>query len=274
MIAASPVLKDPYLIRLLIEATIEHQIEVARRPNLGAAVVAAILQAGEPAVMTALAGNASAVLAPADMKQLVDAAREVAALRPPLSRHPKLTDDLALQLYIWVGQALRQSLAERFRLDPKLIEAALAQSVQEAHAAAPAGHGVVVLARDGEREAMEQRLIEKLHAAGQLRPGYLVRALQEGRLSLFATALAMLGRFEADHVQRVIDSDRPELLGLACAAVGIDRSVFPSILQMIRALNGGRPGGGLEAARRAIGAFAPVSPQVAATAFRQAALSM
>jgi uncharacterized protein (DUF2336 family) len=274
VIATSPVLKDSDLIRLLVEATIEHQIEVARRPNLGPTVVAAILRAGEPAVMTALAGNPSAELAPADMKRLVDAAREIAALRSPLSRHPRLTSELALQLYIWVGQALRQSLADRFRLDPKLIEAALAQSVQEAHAAAPAGHGIVVLARDGEREAMEQRLIEKLHAAGQLRPGYLVRALQEGRLSLFAIALAMLGRFEADQVQRVIDSDRPELLGLACAAVGIDRSVFPSILQMIRSLNGGRPGGGPEAARRAIGAFGPVTPQIAATAFRQAALSV
>ena len=132
----------------------------------------------------------------------------------------------------------------------------------------------VVLARDGEREAMEQRLIEKLHAAGQLRPGYLVRALQEGRLSLFTVALATLGRFETGHVQRVIDSDRPELLGLACAAVGIDRSVFPSILEMIRGLNGGRPGGGPDGARRAIGAFGPVTAQVAATAFRQAAMSV
>jgi hypothetical protein len=43
---------------------------------------------------------------------------------------------------------------------------------------------------------------------------------------------------------------------------------------MIRSLNNGRPGGGPEGARRAIGAFGPVSAQVAATAFRQAALSV
>ncbi|HZZ31436.1 MAG TPA: DUF2336 domain-containing protein [Phenylobacterium sp.] len=274
VIAASPLLKDTDLVRLLIEATIEHQIEVARRPNLGPSVVAAILKSAEPAVMTALAGNHSAEMAPAEMQQLVVAAREIASLGIPLSKHPNLTDDLAMQLYIWVGQALRQALADRFRLDPKMIEAALARSVKEAHIAAPGGQGAVVMARDGEREAMEARLIEKLHAAGQLRPGYLVRALQERRLSLFVVALATLGRFEMDHVRRVIDSDRPELLGLACAAVGIDRSVFPSILEMIRSLNNGRPGGGPEGARRASGAFGPVSSQVAATAFRQAALSV
>ena len=274
IIAASPLLKDHDLVRLLAEATIEHQIEVARRPHLAAPVVAAILKQSEPAVLAALAGNATAELSDADLQRLVDKARQVAALRSPLSRHPKLTSELALKLYVWVGQALRDSLAERFRLDPKAIEAALAAAISEAHVAGPDGKGLVVLAREDEREAMERRLIDKLHTAGQLRPGYLVRALREGRLSLFCTTLAMLGRFEACHIKRAIDSDRPELLALACAAVGIDRSVFPTILTMVRELNGGRPSGGAESARRATGAFGPVTPQVAGAAFRQAALSI
>jgi uncharacterized protein (DUF2336 family) len=236
--------------------------------------VAAILKQAEPAVLAALAGNPTAELSAADMKRLVDMARQLAALRSPLSRHPQLTADLALQLYVWVGQALREALSERFRLDPKTIEAALAASVGEAHGGAADGEGLPVVARQGEQDAMERRLIDKLHAAGQLRPGYLVRALREGRLSLFCATLAMLGRFDAEHVRRAIESDRPELLGLACAAVGIDRSVFPAILQMVRELNGGRPGGGQEGARRAAGAFGPVTPQVANAAFRQAALSI
>lgn len=270
IIAQSPVLKDHDLIRLLAEATIEHQIEVARRPKIAEPVVAAILKASEPAVLAALCTNATAELSVADMARLVDKARQQAALRAPLSRHPKLTSELALQLYTWVGQALRQSLTERFRLDPKAIEAALAGAVAEAHAGAADGKGLVVVAREDEREAMERRLIDKLHAAGQLRPGYLVRALREGRLSLFCTTLAMLGRFEAEHIRRAVDSDRPELLALACAAVGIDRSVFPTILNMVRELNGGRPSGGAESARRAAGAFGPVTPPVAGAAFRQA----
>lgn len=274
VIAQSPVLKDHDLIRLLAEATIEHQIEVARRPQLGAPVVSAILKQAEPAVLAALAGNPTAELSEADMARLVDKARQVAALRSPLARHPNLTAELALQLYVWVGQALRQSLTERFRLDPKDLETALAGAVAEAHAGVVEGKGLVVVAREDERAAMERRLIDKLHAAGQLRPGYLVRALREGRLSLFCTTLAMLGRFDADHIRRAIDSDRPELLALACSAVGIDRSVFPTILNLVRDLNGGRPSGGDESARRAGGAFGPVSPQVAGAAFRQAAQSI
>jgi uncharacterized protein (DUF2336 family) len=207
------------------------------------------------------------------MEELVEASRQIAALRTPLSQHPKLTGQLAKRLYLWVGLALRQGLAERFRLDVTVLDEALAASMSEAQ------HGVSNdalprTAREGEREAMEQRLIDKLHSAGQLRPGYLIRALREGRLGLFSGALAVLGRFDANHVQATIDSDRPELLALACAAVGIDRSVFPDILDMTRKLNNGRPGGGAEGARKASVAFAPVSAEVAGAAFRQAARAL
>lgn len=270
IIAQSPVLRDQDLVRLLVEATIEHQIEVARRPELSCNVVSAILEQAEPAVLTALAGNHTAELSPSDMEALVEASRQVAALRTPLTQHPRLTGQLAKRLYLWVGLALRQGLAERFRLDVTVLDEILAASVAEAQSGVST-ESLPRMAREGERELMEQRLIDKLHAAGQLRPGYLIRALREGRLGLFATALAMLGGFDANHVQATLDSDRPELLALACAAVGIDRSVFPDILAMTRRLNDGRPGGGAEGARKASVAFAPVTAEVAGAAFRHAA---
>ncbi|HET6971607.1 MAG TPA: DUF2336 domain-containing protein [Phenylobacterium sp.] len=274
IIARSPVLKDLDLVRLLVEATIEHQIEVARRPRLSQTVIAAILEQAEPAVLTALAGNTTAELTAADMEELVEASRQVAAMRTPLSQHPKLTGQLAKRLYLWAGLALRQGLAERFRLDITVLDQALAASVAEAHHGVANDDAQPRTAREGEREAMEQRLVDKLHAAGQLRPGYLIRALREGRLGLFAAGLAILGRFEPGQVQATLDSDRPELLALACAAVGIDRSVFPDLLEMTRKLNNGRPGGGSDGARKASVAFAPVSPEVAGAAFRQAARTL
>ena len=274
VIAQSPILQDHDLVRLLVEATIEHQIAVARRPDLSETVVSAILVQAEPAVLTALAGNTTARLGDQDMSDLVELARTVAALRAPLAAHPRLSKALAERLYLWVAQALRQQLVERFTLDAAALDALLADTLGDTLGEAQRGGAdarLVIVARDGEREAMELRLIDKLHAAGQLRPGYLVRALRENRLTLFCTAMAMLGRFEQRHVRGAIDGDQPELLALACAAVGIDRSVFPAILEMVRGLNDGLPGGGQEGARRAAGAFAPVTPTVAAQAFRQAA---
>jgi uncharacterized protein (DUF2336 family) len=253
IIAASPLLKDDDLVRLLVEATIEHQVEVARRPQLGQPVVAAILQQGEPAVLTALAGNYTAELTDEDMRRLVNESRRIAGLRAPLAQHPDLTSDLALQLYVWLGQAMRQALTDRFRLDAGALEQALAETVSEAHGGVRAvDDGLVVVAREGERREMERRLIEKLHAAGQLRAGYLVRSLREGRLSLFGAALGKLSAFPPERVQEALDSPGTELLQLACSTVGIDRSAFPAILEMVRALNGGRPGQSADLARKGV----------------------
>ena len=273
IISSSPVLQDPDLVRLLTEATIEHQIEVARRPNLGPPVVIAILQQNEPAVLTALAGNLDAQIGTRELATLVAASRRIVSLRSPCAHHPGLTDDLARELYLWVGQALRQALTARFRLDPEAMDAALAESVREAHGGVVSEHPEQpeVWEREGEQEEMERRLLAKLDIAGQLRPGYLLRALREQKLSLFIGGLATLGRFDPEHVRRSIDSDRPELLALACASVGIDRSVFPTILGLVRELNGGKPGGGQEGERRAGGAFGPFAPDIANAAFRQAA---
>jgi len=270
IIAASPILQDHDLIRLLIEATVEHQIEVARRPGLGAPVVAAILQQAEPAVLTALAGNTQTALGSDDMALLVKASRRVAALRSPLARRSELTEDLAQELYAWVGQALRQALTARFRLDTEALDAALGQAVGDAHAGAGVETGdAIVWQQDDEREEMEKRLISKLVAAGQLRPGYLLRALREGKLSLFVGVLSTLGDFPSDMLRKAMDSEQPEHLALACAAVSIDRSAFPTILELVRGLNDNRPGGGPEGARRALAAFGPFAPDLAAAAFRQ-----
>jgi len=48
IISESPVLKDMDLVRLLVEATIEHQIEVRRRPQLSQSVIGAILEQPSP----------------------------------------------------------------------------------------------------------------------------------------------------------------------------------------------------------------------------------
>ena len=118
---------------------------------------------------------------------------------------------------------------------------------------------------------MERRLITKLHAAGRLRPSYLLRALREQRLSLFASALATLGGFSAGEVDHALNADRPETLALACAVVGLDRGAFSTLLALVRDLNQARPGGDANQARRIFDAFGPEQTAKARAAFAKAA---
>jgi len=260
ILACSPVLKDEDLLAVLVQATIEHQIEVARRPRLAGRVADAIVDKGEPAVLTALASNRTAEISEDGVRRLVEHSRRVAALRGPLTRHPRLTEALAQQMYQWVGVALRQAIGARFTLD----EAALAQAVDDAVDHVQGGREPEIAADTPDREEMERRLVDKLSAGGQLRAGFLIRAVRERRLSLFIHALSALGGFPVAQVRAALNGKTPEALYYACSAVGIDRAVFPALLGEIRLLNGGPPDQGIEA----VWLRGALSPASASRAFR------
>lgn len=246
VIANSPLLKDADLLRILVEATIEHQIEVARRPTLSTMVSDAIIERSEPATLTALASNRSADISDDGLHRMVEHARRIAALRAPLTRHPRLNDTLARELYAWVGQALRQALCERFRVD----HAAMSEAIDVAVATVgPAGPVAVPRSDAGlaEREEMERRLIAKLQGAGQLRPGFLIRAIREQKLSLFEHGLAALTGVSVTQVRAAVIRPNPDALFLGCLSVGIDRAVFPAVLDEVRKLSGGWPGNAADA---------------------------
>lgn len=262
VIAASPLLKDQELLRILVEGAIEHQIEVARRPRISGRVADAIIDGGEPAVMTALAANRTAEIGEAAVRRLVEASQRIAALRAPLVRHPRMNDQLAQELYNWVGQALRQAIQERFHVDAPSLDNAIDEAVRAAYAR-KGEQPPSSFDDDPARDEMERRLIAKMDAAGQLRPGYLIRAIREGRLSLFEHALAALGGFTVAQVRDAVRAQSAESLRLACAAVGIDRAVFPAMLDEIRKLSGGTPGGEGDAGR-----IRELSGEKAARAFR------
>lgn len=238
VLASSPLLQDDDLLRVLVETTLEHQIEVARRPHLGGRVADAIIDRGEPATLTALAFNRTAEISLDGLRRLVEQSRRVAALRGPLTRHPRMTEQLAEQLYLWVGAALRQSICDRFQVDEAKLTPQIERSVYDARS----GTMQPAPANDADRDEMERRLVAKLQAAGQLRAGYLVRAIRERRLGLFVHALATLDGFSVGQVREALTARTPEPLYYACAAAGVDRAVYPALLNEIRLLNDGLPG--------------------------------
>lgn len=262
VITSSPLLQNADLIRLLIEATLEHQIAVARRPQLARPVVDTIVDRAEPVTMTALASNRTADIGEEAMRKLVDHSRRIAGLRAPLTRHPRLNEQFAQQLYQWVGQALRQSIGERFRIDDAQLNAAVQDAAAKAVGSPEWRAMSARMTEDRTRIDAERRLVEKLQSAGQLRPGLLVRALREQRFELFEQTLAVLGGFSEAQVHHAIRAPTAEPLYLACIAVGVDKAVFASLLVEVRKLSGGMPAdGGWKAT--------PMSAHAASRAFHQ-----
>jgi uncharacterized protein (DUF2336 family) len=262
ILASSPVLQDEDLLRVLVQASLEHQIAVARRPCISGRVADAVIDRGDPIVLTALATNRTAEISGDGLRRLVDHSRRIAALRSPLARHPRLTEAMAEEMYHWVGEALRQAIHARFVVDDQKLGAVVYDAVEGVlRAARPADS---VSTDNADREEMERRLAAKLHAANQLKPGVLVRAAREKRLGLLVHGLAALGGFTVSQIRYALSAPSPEALYYACAAVGIDRAAFPSLLSDVRKLNQSLPGDTGKAVWQQ-GALSPVS---AARAFR------
>jgi uncharacterized protein (DUF2336 family) len=166
-----------------------------------------------------------------------------------------------------IGRVRRLAPAERERLRIAILELRAENGPMPEMAEALVRR---LLAETGAPAEGEARLVEKLALSAELRPGLLLKALKEGRLSLFEAALARLGGYRSEDVAAAVASeDKPELLALALAGISIDQSAFPTILALVRGLTGGRPVGGEAAARRALGAFAQFAPETAAEAFRR-----
>lgn len=237
VIAASPALDSYTLLRLAGEDGPERQAALARRADLPAAAAATLAARGAQLALTALAASPSR-LTPQVVSTLVERSHDVAALRAPLARRPELSAEHAARLAAWVGEPLRALLRERFELPEAEAE---------------------------EAGSTDARLVAKLEASGQLRPSFLLRTLREGRLSLFEAALAALGGLEPGAAAAAVRADGPARLALACAAVGLDRSVFPTVLELVRGLADGRPGA---AGADGLAPLLALPPAEAAEAFR------
>lgn len=246
VIARSPLMRDEDLLRILVEASVDHQVEVARRPHISGRVADAVIDTALPAPMAALVANTTAEVSEAGLHRLVEHARRIAALRSPLSRHPGLNQRLAATLYAMVGEALRAEIQMRFvELGPAL-PAAISSAIETAAARPRSPSMTVLLASSGDtsadREEMDRRLIDKLQGSGQLRAGFLIRAAREKQIGLFEHGLSALSGFPMSQVRKAVRRPAPDALYLACVAVGIDRAVFPTLLKDVRAATGGQPG--------------------------------
>lgn len=252
VLRSSPVLDGADLCALVCATGPDHHIEIARRNGLPVPVTDLLISLKDGAVLTALAENPRLDLTRSHLNDLTAAARTVAALRSPLADHRLLTESQAYGLYAWCDPALRTRLAARFSLKTETLDTALAISDP-------------TLTSD---DAAIGAQIAKMHSAGQLTCGHLVRNALDSQLAAFVQGLARLGDLPLPRLRAAVNAESVEPLALACRAVGIDRTVFPQVLAAVRSLNGARPLGRSDDAERIDQAFGGISPVWAARAFR------
>jgi uncharacterized protein (DUF2336 family) len=223
ILARSPVLCDQDLERLIVSGSHAHQIAIAERPNIGETVTAALARGACELALIALLRNRSARIAPRTFSQLGEQARQVPGLLGPLTERRDLPPEIAQTMYEWVSGALKTALSARY---PQLA-GPLTQAISETSAALQSDE-VPVTAENA------QKLVNKLHASGQLRASFLIRVLNQGQMELFDCAFAKLLNMDIETLRRALYGSNPQAVALACRAAGIDRSVFTTVFRLSR----------------------------------------
>jgi uncharacterized protein (DUF2336 family) len=124
---------------------------------------------------------------------------------------------------VWASDALKTYIVRSRQLDASTVGGAIDKATRAL--AAPAASDP----SDGGR-----KLVDKLAIAGQLKPGFLVRVLQQGQTDLFEIAFAKLLEMDVTFFRDVFYRRGPRPVALACRTVGIDRCVFPTIYSVSR----------------------------------------
>ncbi|HWU25514.1 MAG TPA: DUF2336 domain-containing protein, partial [Rhizomicrobium sp.] len=204
-------LTDESLLELLSGADTEHQTACAARPRIGEPVTAKLAESDAEPVLVTLVRNATAQIAASTFAKLVEKSQHIASLQEPLARREDLPSALATRLSLWVSDALKAYLVESGRVSALAVDNAV-RAIQ----ASGSGEG-------------RRKLIEKLAAADQLKPGFLVRVLQQGQSELFDLGFSRLLGIDPVRFSDIFYRRGPRPAALACHAVGIDRCVFATV---------------------------------------------
>jgi len=223
VILKSLALTDQDLVDIVRQCSVDHWTLVARRPEISEPVTDALVETQVPGVLRTLAANATAKIGGWAIERLADASRDDKALLTSLVTRHQLPQPIALRMYTWASAALRKHILENFKIDPKLLDQELAKAVSSE------------LSRDFSDPNTKrlQELVSKLGASGQLKAGFLLKALREDQIDLFRLAFARLADVEPERMSRILTDRNLKVLALAVRAVGIDRSAFPTILQKL-----------------------------------------
>jgi uncharacterized protein (DUF2336 family) len=223
IILKSVVLTEYDLVEIIQECSVDHCTTVARRPDIAEPVSDALVQTEVPDVLRALAANDTAKITLLALQRLADAARDDKTLMSKLVARSELPKGIALRMYSWASVALRKHILENFDIDPKLLDQELTHAVSRE------------LTRDsGETHTKRlQDLVNKLYHSGQLKAGFLLKALREDQLDLFRLAFARLTDVDPSIMTSVLGSRDLRVIALAVRSVGIDRSAFQTIIEKL-----------------------------------------
>lgn len=227
LLLKSGVLEDSELLEIVRRHGREHQLAISMRPQVGLELADALVERGDAAVLETLVRNGGAQFSRDALAALVARSEGEERLREPLATRGDLPPDLLHEMFWWVSRALREYILTRAPMDPKAVDALLA----EAHTS----FRNELDAREATLSRAE-KAIRRMARLGQLRPDYLVQQLRQGAMQEFVLGFAWLVDVEPATVRRILLDPGREAMAVACRAADFPLQTFSTIVLLLDAL--------------------------------------
>ena len=218
VLRGSPVLTDDDLVSIVRQRGQDHMRAVSGRASVSEAVSDAIVAHGDDETLGALLRNNGARLSRATSEAAVERAKANPELHAATVEGACLPVDLVNEMYFVVEARLRQQILEQnARLDPALLEAALA-----------AGRTQVAVDQGDLPGDYAESLahVTQLRAEGPLTPTVLARLMRTKGATAFLIALSELADIDFLTAKSVADRHELDALAVICRAADLDRAIF------------------------------------------------
>ena len=225
----SEALRDPQLIEIIRNRSLEHQLAIAMRASVSQPVSDALAHTDDETVIEQLLHNEGAEIARDTMSYLVEQSQRIDSFRNPLVRRHDLPDDLAQSMYWWVSAAMRGEILSKHNLDPEQLDDVIESAVGAALRADTKGE---------KDESAASRLVERLVGQYGCSAELLIQLLRHGEVALFEKVIEHGGELRKPLVQRLIYEPGGEGLAILCRAFGHSADDFVTLLALCRK---GRP---------------------------------
>jgi uncharacterized protein (DUF2336 family) len=225
----SKVLEDFDLIEIVRNRSTQHLLAISMRRDLSTAVADALVESGEKDVIRALLENQDAHVSRATMAYLVEQSKTVDEFQEPLVKRRDLPTELARRMCLWVSAAIRQSILDRFNIDPDTLDDNLEPIARE--------ESERVLPADADAAGA---LAQALGEGRKLTPRLLMQTLRRGEVPLFEAMLAEMAGLRPSLIRRICYEPGGQGLAVVARGTGLSREEFASIYLLTRKA---RPGG-------------------------------
>tara|TARA_R110001592_G_scaffold16881_19_gene71801 strand:- start:7636 stop:8790 length:1155 start_codon:yes stop_codon:yes gene_type:complete len=220
----SEVLGEFDLMYIIKSRTPEYWQTIAMRKNLSDQVIDVLADTQDFETALALAENTEIMLTQHAMTALSDIARESDVLAMPLLRRSEVPSDLAMALYKYVGEEIKNFISTNYDLDIGTVSSAVDKTVEDfTDWSVP-------------EECMpEAHLMEAAKAAksrDMLTVQGMLTTLRRGNLCSFVAQLSVFTDVPAEMIVRILMQKNGQGLAIISKAFGFEKQDFVSIFML------------------------------------------